>query len=180
MVSTVLQSPSLRAFFSGKMMITEGLFLQARSRQASEPFRAMFILFCVPLDTCNSISNSIKFCPKKFSASGVLTVSIRFDYISDGLRNIGSVFLPCGISPSVWICVTSSSGFVRMGPYRPSRSEVSYVRSAVLRHYQRRRRCLISHFSSFGKSSRCRLGYRAVFHTIDCIFCLALNVDFSV
>ena len=32
-----------------------------------------------------------------------------------------------GISPSVWSCRASSSGFVRIGAYEPFRSEVSYV-----------------------------------------------------
>ena len=47
--------------------------------------------------------------------------TFRFD-----CRIIGSRFSP-SVSPSVWICMASSSGLVCIGMYLPSRSVVSYV-----------------------------------------------------
>ena len=74
----------------------------------------------------------------------------------------------------------SSSGVVRIGSWRPSRSEVSYIRypvsSAFLFHHRHHRlRFLILTFFCFLQPLVCRLGCRAVSHPIGRIFRSALS-----
>ena len=116
------------------LLLTSGLrvlgafFFWQKTRRLLNFLRHWCSLCSGPRVPCNkyNLLLVILLLTQKFAVYGMVPYLFGF-LLSRADRLIVVFKFSPDISPSVSSCSASSSGFVRIGAYRPSRSEVSYV-----------------------------------------------------